>query len=271
MATPGGRKTTTGEDGSYTLRVLAGSYNVTASANLYEDGTAAATVTDDATTTRDFSLRAPTAAVDVTEIVADVDFGSTSSHPVTLSNGGSLPLDWVARERDQGVTLPPLPEPQIAVTRKPAWQRQALPKAFPRWAPTDVDSASLTTIINDPIGDADGPVDVGTVRAGSDGSSVVSMALDFSPSTPIDQAVGYVFLDTDEDPSTGVPATDVSGLPTQDVGMEYLLDLFVTHDSGPGGPRSSTRSTFEVVAAVPVTFDGQSHALRPPARGARRR
>jgi subtilisin family serine protease len=257
VAKPGGRKATTGDDGSYTLRVLAGSYNVTASANLYEDGTAAASVTDGNTTTHDFSLRAPTAAVDVTEIVANVDFGSTSSHPVTLSNGGSLPLDWVARERDQGVTLPPLPEPKIAVTRNPVWHRQALPKAFPRWAPTDIQSASLTTIINDPIGDATGPIDVGTVRAGSDGTTVVSMALDFSPSTPIGQAVGYVFLDTDEDPSTGVPATDLAGLPTQDIGAEYFLDLFLTHDSDPVVLIVDT-STFEVVAAVPVSFAGQS-------------
>ncbi len=263
QATPGGRSTTTNDEGQYELRLLAGSYEVTATANLYEDGTASATVTDDVTTTVDFSLRAPTAAVDVTEITANVDFGATSTHPVTLSNDGSLPLDWVARERDQGVILPPLPEPLIAVTRVPKWERQALPKAFPRWAPNDIASASLSTIINDPIGDAGGPVDVGTVRAGSDGSTVVSMALDFSPATPISQAVGYVFLDTDEDPSTGVPASDLAGLPTQDIGAEYFLDLFLTHDADPVVLVVDT-ATFEVVAAVPVTFTGQTMAYDIP-------
>ena len=234
QATPGGRSTTTNEDGLYELRLLAGTYAITATANLYEDGSASATVTDGVTTTLDFSLRAPTAAVDVTELTADVDYGSTSTQPITLSNDGSMPLDWVARERDQGVILPPLPEPKIAVTRIPTWGRQPLPKAFPRWKrPADIASASLTTIINDPIGDAQGSVDVGTVRAGSDGSSVMSMALDFSPSTPIAQTAGYVFLDTDQDPSTGVPATDLAGLPTQDIGAEFFLDLFGTHDPDP--------------------------------------
>ncbi len=263
-ATPGGRSTTTDEDGLYELRLLAGSYHVTATAKLYEDGSASATVTDDATTTVDFSLRAPAAAVDVTELTADVDFGSTATLPVTLSNDGTLPLDWIARERDQGVVLPPLPEPKIAVTRIPTWGRQPLPKAFPRWAPTaDVASASLTTIINDPIGDAEGSVDVGTVRAGSDGSSIVSMALDFSPSTPIDQTAGYVFLDTDQDPSTGVPATDLAGLPTQDIGAEFFLDLFGTHDPDPVVLVVDAFS-FEVVAAVPVTFTGQTMAFDIP-------
>ena len=262
-ATPGGRHTTTDEDGVYRLRLLGGTYEVTASANLYEDASASATVTDGVETTLDFSLRAPTAAVDVTEITVDVDFGQTATRPVTLSNDGSLPLAWVARERDQGVVLPPLPEPQISVIRTPTWGHRAFPKAFPRWAPTDVASASLTTIINDPIGDAGGSVDVGKVRAGSDGSSVVSMALDFSPGTPMDQVVGYVFLDVDEDPSTGVPATDVLGLPTQDVGVEYLLDLFETH--GPDPVVLVTDAlTFEVVAAVPVTFTGQSMAFDVP-------
>ena len=135
-ATPGGRSTTTNEEGFYELRLLGGTYEVTASASLYEDGTATATVVDGATTTIDFSLRAPTAAVDVTEIVAELDFGATTTRPITLSNDGSLPLDWVARERNQGVILPPLPEPKIAVTRIPSWTRLALPKAFPRWAPS---------------------------------------------------------------------------------------------------------------------------------------
>ncbi len=262
-ATPGGRSTTTGEDGTYQLRLLGGTYTIAATANLYEEGSASTAVTDGVTATRDFSLRAPTAAVDTTEIVANVDFGATTTKPITLSNDGSLPLDWVARERNQGVILPPLPEPGIAVTRVPTWHRQPLPKAFPRVARTNVASVSLTTIINDPIGDAQGSVDVGTVRAGSDGSSVVSMALDFSASTPIDQAVGYVFLDTDEDPSTGVPATDLAGLPTQDVGAEYFLDLFGTHDPNPVVAVVDAL-TFEVVAAVPVTFTGQTMAFDIP-------
>ena len=39
-----------------------------------------------------------------------------------------------ARSANQGVVLPPLPEPGIAVTRAPTWHRQPLPKAFPHVA-----------------------------------------------------------------------------------------------------------------------------------------
>ena len=84
-ATPGGRHTTTDEDGVYRLRLLGGTYEVTASANLYEDASASATVTDGVETTLDFSLRAPTAAVDVTEITVDCRLrpdGDTARHPV---------------------------------------------------------------------------------------------------------------------------------------------------------------------------------------------
>ena len=113
-------------------------------------------------------------------------------------------------------------------------------------------------------------VDVGKVRAGSDGSSVVSMALDFSPGTPMDQVVGYVFLDVDEDPSTGVPATDVLGLPTQDVGVEYFLDLFETHGPDPV-VLVDRRAHLRGGRGRAGDLHRPEHGLRRPARGARRR
>ncbi len=117
-------------------------------------------------------------------------------------------------------------------------------------------SPVLSPIISDPAGDSEGPIDVISVRAGSDGTVLAGMALDFTADTPIDQAVGYVFLDIDQNPDTGVPAEALSGLPTQDVGMEYFIDLFGIHDPEPVIFIVDVE-TFEAVA-VPATVDGQS-------------
>ena len=72
-----------------------------------------------------------------------------------------------------------------------------------------------------------------------------------------------MFLDTDEDASTGVPAVDLAGLPTQDVGAEFFLDLFGTHEADPFVLVVDALS-FDVVAAVPVTFTGQTMAFDVP-------
>ena len=123
---------------------------------------------------------------------------------------------------------------------------------MPDGLPTvDATGVPMIPIINDPAGDAEGPVDVITVSAGSDGSSVVSMELEFSAATPVTRVAGYVFLDTDQDPSTGEPAEWWTGLPTQDVGMEYLVDLFGLQNADPV-VYVLDLSTYEVVAEVPA-------------------
>ena len=89
------------------------------------------------------------------------------------------------------------------------------------------------------------------------GTVLAGMALDFTADTPIDQAVGYVFLDIDQNPDTGLPADAVSGLPTQDVGMEYFIDLFAIHDPEPVifiVERRNLRGR----RRCPATVDGQS-------------
>ncbi len=126
-----------------------------------------------------------------------------------------------------------------------------------------VPTPTLSTIIEDPVGDAEGAVDVITVRAGSDGSFLASMALDFTASTPINEVGGYVFLDTDENPETGIPADAVAGKPTQDVGMEYFVDLFSIHDAEPVAIIVDA-ATFEMVAAIPAFIDGQTVSFDIP-------
>ena len=73
-AQPGGRDAKTAEDGTYHLRLLAGSYTLTAKAEGYTEASTPVSVVDDATATADFSLRAPTAAVDTPEIDRDGRF-----------------------------------------------------------------------------------------------------------------------------------------------------------------------------------------------------
>src|SRR6185295_12489076 len=88
------------------------------------------------------------------------------------------------------------------------------------------------TIITDPAGDSLDSDDVTTVRAGSDGEVLASMSIDFAPTTPMSEVGGYIYFDTDQDPSTGLPADALFGSPTQDIGMEYFADLFEANSDG---------------------------------------
>lgn len=262
-ATPGGRTTTTAADGSYTLRLRPGSYQLGASAPGYVSASTPLTIVDGGDETRDFALAASVAAVDPTEVTATVDYGDTTTTRVTISNNGSGPLEWTAKERNQGVILPPLPTPTMTVIRKPTWARQPIPATFPRVKIADLAAVTLSTIINDPAGDSLDSNDVTTVRAGSDGSSVASMAIDFAATTPMNEVGGYIFFDTDQNPSTGLPADALFGSPTQDIGMEYFADLFEANGSDPFVPIWSA-DTFDLVAIVPATVDGHTISFDMP-------
>src|SRR4029079_4002709 len=113
---------------------------------------------------------------------------------VTLTNTGTGPLTWEARERDQGATAPELPPAPTAI-RKATWGPQRPPAGFPKTIIPDTTpgpgaTPTLSTIITDPAGDSLDSNDVTTVRAGSDGSSGASMALDFSACTPMGKRAG---------------------------------------------------------------------------------
>ena len=97
----------------------------------------------------------------------------------------------------------------MMVIRNVIWGRQPIPAAFPRTVINDTTPGpadiSLTTIITDPAGDSLDANDVTTVRAGGDGQTVAAMAIDFAPGTPMNAIGGYVYFDTDQDPTTGLP------------------------------------------------------------------
>ena len=256
QATPGGRTATTAEDGTYTLRLLPGSYDLEASAPNYVSETSAVVVVDGGDETRDFSLTAPVASVDPLEIAASVAYGDTSTAEVTIANAGSAPLNWEAKERDFGVTLPPLPTTELRVIRDVTWGRWPLPNAFPR-VRVDAAGTVLSTIITDPANDSLDANELVAVRAGSDGSTIASMAVDFAPGTPMDGLGGYIYLDIDQDPGTGLPAEALFGLPTQDVGMEYFATLFDLVGPEPVVPIWSA-DTGDLIAIVPATIDGNA-------------
>ena len=260
-AAPGGRTARTDADGAYTLRLRPGSYQVTVASPPYAAETSPVTIADGGDVTLDAVLTGGLAAVDPTAVTATVDFGETATVVLDLANGGTAPTAWEAKERDLGVTMPDLPPSATVVHRKPGWFRQPMPAGLPRVEATG--GVPVIPIIDDPVGDADGAVDVVTVSAGSDGSSVVSMKLEYSAGTPMGDLAGYVFLDTDQDPSTGEPAEWWSGLPAQDVGMEYLVDLFGLANAQPTVYLLDL-STYEVVAEAEAVIDGQSVSFDLP-------
>jgi hypothetical protein len=207
-------------------------------------------------------LTAARAEVVPTELSATTELGASTDTTVTIKNTGSSPLIWEAKERDNGGTPPDLPPvPTIHVTRPVTWGPFAVPDGFgPSLLSAPTFAGSLETIIDDPVGDSVGSVDIAGVRAGADGSEI-SVQVDFSDTTPMGQAVGAVYLDTDQNPSTGLPPEALYGLPTQDIGMEYFVDLF-------GAPEGIgylvDANTFELIGEIAVETIGQAYRFDIP-------
>jgi len=112
----------------------------------------------------------------------------------------------------------------------------------------------LKIIIFDPEGDSEGVpiVDVGRVDGASDGVSL-TLQVFFSPDTDVSEAVGYIDLDVDQDPSTGLPISDI--------GSDFFLSLFLL-------PTSGMVQVFEAdgdyITEVPGTYIGQSIKIQVP-------
>ncbi len=266
-AQPGGRSAITDADGRYSLRLVPGSYTLVASGSDYVDARSTLTIAADETPTVDFSLAAAVAVVEPPEIGATVALGDATTRTVTVSNAGSAPLVFEAKERDQGGTpieLPPAEGPEGELLIRPnRWERYTPPagSSIPTSAAGVTYDGPLDVVIDDPDDDALGTVEVTQVLGGSDGAEA-SIQIDFSGTTPMGQAVGYVFLDADQDVTTGEPPEALSGLPTQDLGVDYFVDLFGVPDMGVAYLVDT--ALFEVVAELPVLIDGQSYRFDLP-------
>lgn len=102
-AAPGLVSARTAEDGTYVLRAYPGTYDVTISAPGYLAETTPLTLADGDDVTLDAALDAGIPAVDPVEILVEAEYGDAPvTRTVTLSNLGSAPFDWEARERGGG-------------------------------------------------------------------------------------------------------------------------------------------------------------------------
>ena len=226
-----GRSTRTDVNGEYALRLLPGAYTLSIGAPGYTTHEEPISLAVDEILVVDAVLDAPVGSVDPTELSASVTLGESVDLPVTLSNTGTGPLEWTVRERPTGETPPELPTIEGAPRRVPAWERGTRPSGLPLAETTTIPSDLLDEIITDPVGDG-GSVDLVAVRAGADDAEI-TMELVYASDAEAEAGVGFVFLDTDQDPSTGLPAEALAGLPSQDVGMEYFVDLFLAHEPDP--------------------------------------
>ena len=257
VASPGGQNATTDADGRYSLRVIDGSYVVTASAEDYLSATESVEVGPDDEAVLDFALDAAQMEIAPEVFAVSAPLGGTASETLTVSNTGTAGLDWEIKERETAVTPPDLPPaPNVdgqAILRPLEWAPFALPEgAGVTQIPGVTFEGPLDEIIDDPDDDATSPPEITSVSAGSDGAEM-SLQVDFAelPS----ELGGYVFLDIDQDPNTGIPAEALSGKPTQDVGMEFFVDMFTALD---GVALVVDAVSFEIIAEVPVVVEGSS-------------
>jgi subtilisin family serine protease len=261
-ADPGGRAVATEADGSYSLRLRPGTYRLSFTAEHYvTHEVPGVVIADGGSAVVDAALRAPVAGVDPTAIDASVDFGASATSTLTISNTGTSDLTWELLEREGSRTPPDLP-PVPRVTRDPAWGPAQIPARVRTVRPAALPPDALETVIDDPDDDSLGTVEVTAIRGGSDNAEM-SVAIDFHGDTPMDQPAGFVFFDTDQDPTTGLPPEEFAGLPTQDIGVEYFADLFSIHDPTPV-VLVWDANTFELVAEVPVTVEGSSVSFAVP-------
>ncbi len=120
-------------------------------------------------------------------------------------------------------------------------------------------ATGLATIIEDAPDDALASAELLAVRAGVE-AGVVTLAVDFAESTVLDEVFGLLLLDIDQDPTTGVPAVEIGGLETQDVGVEYFVDMYA-----PEGLAALVEyETATVVAFLDLRFEGQSMVVDLP-------
>jgi subtilisin family serine protease len=260
-ASPGSRTTKTDAAGAYSLRLRPGTYALEFAAERYvSEQHAGVPVVNGATIAINAALDAPEASVTPPSVTSTVAYGKVKKTTLTLSNPGTAPLAWQLFEREGSRTPPDLP-PVPHFVRTPTWSKANLPARVTKVRPAALPPGALPTVIDDPDDDSTGTVELTEVRGGSDNAEM-SIALQYSADTPMDQPVGIVMLDTDGDATTGLSPEDLFGLPTQDIGVDYWGELFNLHDSEPFVPIYNT--SFELVAEVPATIDGQTISFSVP-------
>jgi hypothetical protein len=149
-----------------------------------------------------------------------------------------------------------------------AWEGTKGPRAVVPTLKQAATAVPVIPIIDDPLGDHSTPpgnpiVDIETVAGGSDGINV-TLKVNFSPDTVMSNVVGFIDLDTDQDPTTGMTFQANSFIPgtTQDIGIDFVLSLF---NLPVGGPVDVVDAhTGALVGSVPATIIGEMLEVTVP-------
>ncbi|HZE89856.1 MAG TPA: hypothetical protein VE404_09920, partial [Verrucomicrobiae bacterium] len=106
-------------------------------------------------------------------------------------------------------------------------------------------------------------VDIRGLDAGSNGIAL-TIQLHFSSDTDMAQIGGTIELDTDQNPFTGFPPAANFYIPgsTEDIGVDYVLNLFGLLTGGPIEVYAVNRQTPE--GTVPATITGQTLEFSVP-------
>ncbi|HEX5013824.1 MAG TPA: carboxypeptidase regulatory-like domain-containing protein [Candidatus Limnocylindrales bacterium] len=116
-AVPGLASTTTAADGTYSLRVYPGTYQVSYQAQGYKSETISVPVPDGVVRVRNRTLAAPIPTADPPSVEVELDYGADPvTRALTLGNDGGAPLVFEAKERSRGSSAPPLPGGEVAGT-----------------------------------------------------------------------------------------------------------------------------------------------------------
>ena len=234
-AEPGGRRATTGVDGTFRLRLRPGRYTLTTAAARYVADRRPVELR--AGETVEVAVRLDAGRPEVTPGSLDVTtaYGTGTEAEVVLRNTGRAPLRWKLTERARSAT--PIELPPARAAAPPAAATGGAPAAWaapPRpaerrhaAAPRGIDDLP-DVVVEDPDDDATGPVELTAIRAATtlDDGGTLEVALDFTDRSPLTELGGYLMLDLDRDPGTGLRPTELFGKPTQDIGVDAFASLF---------------------------------------------
>ena len=125
VASPGLGATKTADDGTYTLKLYPGTYQLTFSATHYVTQTNTLTLVNHANVTRNVRLNAPVPTVSADTLAVTQTFGGApTTRTLSIGNIGTSRLLWEAKERSRG-SSPPIVGGNIQGTG--AWRQDVKP------------------------------------------------------------------------------------------------------------------------------------------------
>ena len=171
-------------------------------------------------------------------ISGDGTFLETVTRTLTITNSGQSDLTFamgVALAEQVGAAEAALPASQARnwVTEKERIAGSRSDGSRPGVTEAPAGPQQLAPIIQDPEGDSGIPnVDILRLDGGTHGATA-TLQIFFSDAAAFAALLGYVHLDVDQNPLTGVPPGDWFGLPEQDIGADFVLVVESSSDVGP--------------------------------------